>query len=158
EPLALKWQVLGYVPIVRFLPVIFALCAGAVSQILLWKIPFHEGVVVFFFQLVFTLGAMLALSIVFSLGLGIYERVAGPPAPQPAAKHPEETHGPGAEPANLHHLRQHIDKVGPEQDTLWRRLDARWESVNGHLRPLYDLLRPLTRHFPPPAQNFLDAG
>jgi hypothetical protein len=37
-------------------------------------------------------------------------------------------------------------------------VDARWEPVNGRLRPFYDLLRPVTRHFPLPAQHFLDAG
>lgn len=41
---------------------------------------------------------------------------------------------------------------------MWRRLGDRWDGVNGHLAPLYSLLSPVTRHLPPPAQDFLDSG
>jgi hypothetical protein len=89
EPLALKWHVLGFVPFVRYVPVVTALVAGGVLQVVLWKIPYHLGAVVFLAQLFLTLLAMTALSFVFALGLGVYARLAGPPgAPPPATARP----------------------------------------------------------------------
>src|SRR5262249_23163067 len=38
EPLALKWHVLGWIPILRFVPVLLALCVGCVIQVVLWQI------------------------------------------------------------------------------------------------------------------------
>jgi hypothetical protein len=78
EPLALKWHVLGFVPILRFVPVILALCVGCVIQVVLWDIPFNVALVVFLAQVFLDLMAMLVLSFVFRLGIVIYERAAGP--------------------------------------------------------------------------------
>jgi hypothetical protein len=47
---------------------------------------------------------------------------------------------------------------GPEQGPFWRRLEASWSSANGNLQPLYDVLRPVTKHLPHPAQSFLNGG
>jgi hypothetical protein len=159
EPLGLKWHVLSFVPVIRFLPVLFALCVGGIVQVLLWKIPYHLGVAVFLAQVVLDLLAMFVLSILFSLGIGLYEGAAGAPAgPSEVAEAIPEAPPPGEEPANLERLRQRINRLGPEQGPFWRRVHASWESVNGHCAPLYALLQPITKHLPPPVQDFLNAG
>jgi hypothetical protein len=158
EPLALKWYVLGFVPILRFVPVLLALCAGCVIQVILWHIPFNIGLVVFLAQVFLDLLAMVVLSFIFRLGIGIYELSAGPHIPQQTVERYRETARPEANPANLHHLRLRINHLGPEQGSFWRRLHGRWDSVNQSFQPLYSVLQPVTKHFPLPAQDFLNGG
>ena len=158
EPLALKWHVLGFIPIVRFVPVLLALCVGCVIQVVLWEIPFNIALVVFLAQIFLDLMAMLVLSFVFRLGIGIYVWAAGRHVARQAIERYAEPAEPGAMPAPLYHLRNRIDNLGPEQGSFWRRVNAGWESVNGHLQPLYDLLQPVTQHLPVPAQDFLNTG
>jgi len=74
-PMGLKWHLLGAVPMIRYLPVLFALCAGGVVQVLLWKIPFRVGMLVFVSQLFLTLFAIAVLSLLFS---AVIEAVGGP--------------------------------------------------------------------------------
>jgi hypothetical protein len=158
EPLALKWHVLGFIPILRFVPVILALCMGCVIQVVLWEIPFNVALVVFLAQVFLDLMAMVVLSFVFRLGIGIYERAAGPPTVRQAMEGYAQPRGPAERPATLDHLRHRIEKLGPEEGPFWRRVSAGWESVNGDLQPLYDFLQPVTKHLPVPAQDFLNAG
>jgi hypothetical protein len=158
EPLGLKWHVLSFVPVIRFLPVVFALCVGGMVQVFLWKVPYHIGVVVFFTEGVLVLLAMIALSFVFRLGISLYERAVPPAGPPQPAEAFAETTPPEPEPSNLGHLRQRIDRLGPEEGPFWRRVHAGWQSVNRQCQPLYDFLEPVTRHLPPPAQDFLNAG
>jgi hypothetical protein len=75
EPMGLKWHVLGSVPLIRNLPVLFALCAGGVVQVLIWKIPFRVGMLVFLSQLFLNIFAMALLSLVFSFFVGIEKGV-----------------------------------------------------------------------------------
>jgi hypothetical protein len=157
EPLALKWYVLSFVPIIRFLPVLFALCIGGMVQVFLWKIPYHLGIVVFLTQVFLDLLAMLLLSFFFSLGIGVYERTVLRTGPARAAE-PFRGTTPGAAPSNLQHLRQLVENLRPEEGSLWRRLDARWQSVNRYCQPVYDFLQPVTKHLPPPVQDFLNGG
>ena len=77
EPMGLKGFVLGTVPLIRYLPVLFALCAGGVVQVLLWKIPFRVGMLVFLSQLFLTIFAMAVLSLVFTFFVGVEKGVDG---------------------------------------------------------------------------------
>jgi hypothetical protein len=158
EPFALKWHVLGFIPILRFVPVVLALCVGCVIQVVLWEIPFNIALVVFLAQVFLDLVAMLVLSFIFRLCIGIYEWAAGPSVVQQAMGGYAEPAGPGERPATLEHLRHRVEKLGPEEGPFWRRVSTGWETVNGHLQPLYDLLQPVTKHLPVPAQDFLNAG
>ena len=63
EPLAVKWQVLSFVPFIRFLPVFFALITGCITQIFMWKVDFKLGAVVFVAQALLTFAAMELLSV-----------------------------------------------------------------------------------------------
>jgi hypothetical protein len=46
------WQVLRFVPVIRYLPVLFALTAGGTLQVLWWRIPFRQGLLAFVSQII----------------------------------------------------------------------------------------------------------
>jgi len=96
EPQSLKWHVLGYVPLIRYLPVMFALCAGAIVQVLLWKIPFRTGMIVFVNQLLVDIFAMAMLSLVFSFFVGVQ---VGVQEGANAKAHPRHAAGGRADPS-----------------------------------------------------------
>jgi len=158
EPQGLKWHVLGFVPLIRYLPVMFALCAGGIVQVLLWKIPFRTGMIVFINQLLVDIFAMAMLSLVFSFFVGVQEGATAKAHP----RHGRGVHAGGrsvaAAPAGLQGMQQRIEQLGVEEGPLARRLWRRWESVNHLLQPAYDLLQPITRHLPLPARDFLNGG
>jgi len=158
EPQGLKWHVLGFVPLIRYLPVMFALCAGGVVQVLLWKIPFRTGMIVFVNQLLVDIFAMAMLSLVFSFFVGVQEGATAKAHP----RHGRGVHAGGrsvaAAPAGLQGMQQRIEQLGVEEGPSARRLWRRWESVNHLLQPAYDLLQPITRHLPLPARDFLNGG
>ncbi len=162
EPQSLKWHVLGYVPLIRYLPVMFALCAGAIVQVLLWKIPFRTGMIVFVNQLLLDIFAMAMLSLVFSFFVGVQEGANAKAHPRHATGGHAGAHAGGrtvaAVPDGLQGMQHRIEQLGAEEGPLVRRLWRRWESVNQLLRPLYDLLQPVTRHLPLPARDFLNGG
>ena len=157
EPLALKWHVLGFVPMIRYLPVAFALCAGAFVQVLLWKIPFRVGMIVFLSQVLLDIFAMAILSLVFSFFVGVEEGAIG----KGHARHGKAaTHAraPARAAEGLQGMQQRIESLGAEEGPLVRRLWGRWATVNRLLDPLYELLQPITRHLPLPARDFLNGG
>jgi hypothetical protein len=159
EPMALKWYVLGYVPIIRYLPVVFALCMGGILFVLIWQVPWRIAAVLFLAQLVLDVVAMVVLSFVLRLGLNLYEWVvSAPPGAAPNYAQVEEAPAPRTPPPSLPHLYGRVQHIPPGQGPWWRRLNADWEGFNQHLKPVYDFLQPVTRHFPPPAQDFLNGG
>jgi len=162
EPQSLKWHVLGYVPLIRYLPVMFALCAGAIVQVLLWKIPFRTGMIVFVTQLLVDIFAMAMLSLVFSFFVGVQEGANAKTHPRHAAAGHADAHAGGRTvatvPDGLQGMQHRIEQLGVEEGPLVRRLWRRWESVNRLLKPVYDLLQPVTRHLPLPARDFLNGG
>lgn len=153
EPMGLKWYVLGYVPMIRYLPVLFALCAGGVVQVLLWKIPFRVGMIVFLCQLFIDIFAMAVLSLLFSFFIGVEKGVDGK-APRAAARK-----GVQAQPAEgLPALRARMEKLGADEGPMLRRAWGKWQALNDRLAPAYDLLDPITRHLPLPVRDFLVGG
>ncbi|MEI8368225.1 MAG: hypothetical protein WCJ31_07300 [Planctomycetia bacterium] len=157
EPMGLKWFVLGYVPLIRYLPVLFALCAGGVVQVLLWKIPFRVGMLVFLSQLFLNIFAMAVLSLVFSFFVGVDKGVDGK-VPRRVAAANRRAAAAAAAPEGLPGLQQKIEKLGADEGPVLRRLWGRWKGVNGLLQPAYDLLDPVTSHLPLPAQDCLNGG
>ena len=157
EPMGLKWFVLGYVPLIRYIPVLFALCAGGVVQVLLWKIPFRVGMLVFLSQLFLNIFAMAVLSLVFSFFVGV-EKGADGKVPRRVAAANRRAAAAAAAPDGLPGLQQKIEKLGRDEGPVLRRLLLRWKGVNGRLQPAYDLLDPVTSHLPLPAQDCLNGG
>jgi hypothetical protein len=72
EPLALKWHVLGFVSIIRYLPIVFAFCAGAVAHVFLLDVPYHIAAVVFFAQVAIDAVALLVLSFILNTAIRTY--------------------------------------------------------------------------------------
>ena len=157
EPQGLKWFVLGYVPLIRYLTVLFGLCAGGVVQVLLWKIPFRVGMLVFLSQLFLNIFAMAVLSLVFSFFVGV-EKGADGKVPRRVAAANRRAAAAAAAPDGLPGLQQKIEKLGRDEGPALRRLLLRWRGVNGLFQPAYDLLDPVTSHLPLPAQDCLNGG
>lgn len=155
EPFAVKWHVLGFLPFIRYLPIIIALTTGGILFVLIWAVPWREAAVVFMAQLFLTAFAMFVLSAAFGVAVRYFDPEAGEVA---GAGRVQEPPGQSAPPQSFDHLHQRVCDLPSDQGTVWRRLDAGWQSVNGHLAPLYTVLRPVTRHLPPPAQDFLENG
>jgi hypothetical protein len=158
EPMGLKWHVLGFVPMIRYVPVLFALLAGGIVQVILWKIPFRVGMIVFVSQIVLDIFAMAMLSLVFSFFVGVHEGAVADAHGRPRSGAVSQVPAPVAEPASIEQMQQRIETLGMEQGPLFRRLWGRWESVNRVLQPVYNVLQPVTRHLPLPAQDFLNGG
>src|SRR5262245_16481921 len=157
EPLALKWQVLGFVPFIRWLPVLFALIAGCIVQVFMWKVEFKLGAVVFIAQTVLTLIAMELLSWLFRFALVYYEQYFPPKDPvRPPAT--EARRHLQSEPAHLQELGHRVKRMRDEGTSVWRQIDGDWDAINGRLQPLYSFLQPVTNHLPHPVQSFLNAG
>lgn len=157
EPIGLKWHVLGLLPIIRYLPLFFAFIAGGIAHVMVWKVEFKLGFVVFIAQIFLTVLAMVILSIVFRFGISYYDHFFPPKAPAADVQKPARNEL-TAEPANLEELAERCDQKRSRLESIWQIIEARWGSANSHLAPLYNLLQPITNHLPPPAQDFLNAG
>jgi len=159
EPFALKWHVLNFAPIIRFLPVIIALCVGGMIQVFLLHVPYRIGAVVSLAQIILNLAAMVLLSIVFNQAAGFFDRDSSVEAKKPQnAREFSEPEGPPPPPESLNHLEHRARNLKPEQSSFWRRADAQRESVSRHLEPLHEFLQPVTQHLPVPVQDFLNGG
>jgi hypothetical protein len=143
EPLCLKWQVLGFVPFIRYLPVLFALTAGGTLQVLWWRIPFRQGVLAFISQIILNVLAMAMLSLVFVFFIGMRE---GAPASSSAS------------PEGLPGLQQRVRELGARKGPFAGGIRERWESINRVFEPGYAFFQPITRYLPLPVQDFLHAG
>lgn len=155
EPVALKWRVLGLFPFVRYIPIGIAVMAGSILNIFVWRIAFPLAFLIVVVQLAFNVLAMAALSFVFRFGIALYEKEMLAERREPAA---ERRLDPNAEPANLSEMERRVRQVGAAADTAWYRLSRQWDGINDRLAPLYRTLQPVTDHFPPPVQDWLNAG
>lgn len=153
EPMALKWQALRLLPFIRFVPIVTAIVAGAVMQVLIWKIPFPHGLLILIAQQFLNLCAMVVLSLVFRAGID----ALGGEVPAAAAEQQAQAN-PAQDPADLPELCRRVREAEAGGNSFWLRLGRGWESVNGLLAPLYRLLQPLTNHFPVPVQDWLNSG
>ena len=147
----------GYFNWLRDLPVLFALCAGGVVQVLLWKIPFRVGMLVFLSQLFLNIFAMAVLSLVFSFFVGVEKGVDGK-VPRRVAAANRRAAAAAASPDGLPGLQQKIERLGANEGPAVRRLWGKWKGVNDRLQPVYDLLDPITSHLPLPVQDCLNGG
>lgn len=150
EPLWLKWHILGLVPMIRYLPIVFALCVGGVVEVILLKVPFRMGGMIFFLQSVLTLTAMALLDLTFKTVLGFTVQAVQPPADARANpfQPPPGRAGMPAEPSKWTPYLQ-------KWQEFWQPIHAR---LDPHLEPFKEEVRPLTQYLPVPVQDFLDQG
>jgi hypothetical protein len=171
EPLCMKWQVLSIIPVIRYLPVLFALTAGGTLQVIWWNIPFKQGVVAFISQIIFNVGAMAMLSLVFSFFTGLQAGVAAENAPRQnqrrvdasnrgraRADRPQAQNVAPAAPSGLPGLQQRVSEIGVRKGPWLNRMWESWASVNIFFEPIYALVKPITRFLPLPIQDFLNGG
>jgi hypothetical protein len=171
EPLCLKWQVLGIIPVIRYLPVLFALTAGGTLQVIWWNIPFKQGLVAFISQVVLNVFAMAMLSLVFSFFVGVQAGVAAENAPRrnqrqadarsrdrARANRPQPQNVTQEAPSGLPGLQQRVREIGVRKGPFANRMWERWASVNSIFDPVYALFQPVTRFLPLPVQDFLNGG
>ena len=160
EPLAAKWYYLSFAPFFRYCTVIVALIVGGVVEKLMLSLPASLTLMIFPVQVFLNIGAMLLVSIAFSLGLRYYEShvAAWPKQADPIEQieqnePPPDTAGAGAVIRRAHTVRHSHGEGSP-----WQRLGNSWDTFNGHLAPFYALLQPITRHLPLPVEDFLNSG
>jgi hypothetical protein len=173
EPLCLKWQVLGFLPFIRYLPVVFALTAGGTLQVLWWRIPFRQGVLAFISQIILNVFAMAMLSLVFVFFIGMSQ--GAPASPTPAGNNERRSTAAerrnrdraaqaasqaasSAAPEGLPGLQQRVRELGASKGPFARAIRERWESINHVFEPAYAFFLPITRYLPLPVQDFLHAG
>jgi len=171
EPLCLKWQVLGFVPVIRYLPVLFALTAGGTLQVLWWRIPFRQGLLAFISQVILNVFAMAMLSLIFVFFLGMREGATASSAParnnerrsaetrnrDRAAQAASQTAS-SVSPGGLSGLQQRVRELGVRKGPFASRVGERWQSINQIFEPGYVFFQPITRYLPLPVQDFLLAG
>jgi hypothetical protein len=184
EPMYLKWQVLGVVPVLRYLPIVFAICLAATLYVFLLKENFRVVLVVFFMQWVLTIVAMSLVAFALSNFLGVFRpqgqqqpAVAhtpqGPdpravtrprpirrgtpqpaPAPQPPAAAPGTQEGVSLRDTLAHYQAE----LSPFLAKAREALDAFYERINPYLEPVKEAAAPYTRYLPDVVQEFLDDG
>ncbi len=89
EPPYLKWQVLGLVPVLRYLPVLFAFCLATALYVLTLKVTFRFSLAIFAVQWVLTLMGTGLAAFILTHALGFLQ------GPTPAGPAPL---GPGQNP------------------------------------------------------------
>lgn len=173
EPLCLKWQVLGFLPFIRYLPVLFALTAGGTLQVLWWRIPFRQGVLAFISQIILNVFAMAVLSLIFVFFIGMQDGATASSAAgsngdrrsaaaerrnRDRANEPSTQTASGVSPEGLAGLQQRVRELGARKGPSARGIRQRWESINQAFEPGYAFFQPVTRFLPLPVQDFLRAG
>jgi hypothetical protein len=168
EPLCLKWQVLGFVPLIRYLPVLFALMAGTMTQMLWWHIPFRQAVLAFINQIVLTVFAMALLSLVLSFFVGIGDgtttrnnerrSTAAQRRDQNGPDRANDQTGVSTAPGGLLGLQARAREIGRQKSPFINWAWERWESFNRFFETGYVFAEPVTRYLPLPVQDFLNGG
>lgn len=79
EPLLLKWRILSSVAMLRYVPIVFALCVGGVLEVLLLQLQvnFRVGLLICLVQSAANLFAFIALTMLFNFALSSLIRFEG---------------------------------------------------------------------------------
>lgn len=80
EPMYLKWQAMGLVPVLRYLPLLFAVLLAAVLYIFMLGDTYRIVVVILLMQWVLTVVIVSVMMFVLSIVLGVTHRMGGPEA------------------------------------------------------------------------------
>src|SRR5437868_3251108 len=111
EPLALKWQILGAVPLIQFIPIVFALCVAGALQVILMQLQvnFRQGLLIFILQWAGNLAVIWVMTFALNNIVGVLglvpqpgqESAAGPPgyAQAPPGQSPKKQPPPQEQPA-----------------------------------------------------------
>ena len=182
EPIYLKWQVLGLVPGIRYLPVLFAVLLASILYVLVLKVPYRVSMVVFLLQWTLSLVSLAVLSFALTLTQGFLGQTAIPTAedlsnPQARATPPGATPaeraatrpGPRRQPAQpgtplstgsplKQTLAEYQEKAGPTLAWLKQEADSIHQQLDPYLGPIREATHSYTIHLPLVVQEFLDDG
>ncbi|MFO0843378.1 MAG: hypothetical protein U0797_13425 [Gemmataceae bacterium] len=91
EPMALKWQVLGLIPVLRYIPLVIAVCLTGVLYMLMLRETWRIVVVILLFQWVLTIVVATVLAYALTNILGVFKSHDQPPGEtQPTTPIPNE--------------------------------------------------------------------
>jgi hypothetical protein len=188
EPLYLKWQALGLIPLLRWLPVLVAVCLAATLYVLILVEPFRNCIAILTIQWTLNVVAMAILMFVLSNIL----HFVGPSSSSSSA--PEAAQGPDLSPVspearaatrpNLHRRKQvvrsqagsgnerasaagtdlksalaaHGEAAESSQGQWRKQLHAFDERFGPYIEPIKEACAPYTKYLPAAVQEFLDDG
>lgn len=159
EPLYLKWQVMGLVPVLRYLPVLFAFCLAAILYVFCLRETYRVCVVILLVQWVLTLVCTWILTFALSHILGAIHDSPDRTPTRPTQVREAPADAPAGEPATLAAaIAGYKAKLAPALEWLRERVDDLHGWIDPQLDPLKEEMEPLTRHLPPVVQEFLDDG
>jgi hypothetical protein len=81
EPLYLKWQVMGLIPLLRYLPILFAVCLAATAYVFILAEPFRNCIAILAIQWTLNVVVMAILSFALSNILHVVAPSSTPTAP-----------------------------------------------------------------------------
>jgi hypothetical protein len=165
EPLALKWQILGFVPGVRFVPIVLGLVTAGVLQVFFLHVSFGAGIVISVIHWVANVIALALLSFVTSLVLLALVPVARNSDSHGKAQQSSRADSEGQD----HSLRSFSslelgdreapqDKLSSFQRKAKENLISLRDRVDPYLEPVKEELAPFTDRLPKPCVDFLNAG
>lgn len=168
EPLALKWQAIGLIPGIRYLPVVFAICLAGVLQVILLQVTFRIGVLIFLLEWFLNVMAMALLSFLLSLTQGFLGKTLSTdtapgdsalkqlvPDTQPQAKHagprPRDPQRPHARPVSGKGKTPEAPKEGTAAAfaTLREGLESTKSNLSPQLQSLKEHLEGFRERFEP---------
>ncbi len=183
EPVYLKWQVLGLVPGIRYLPVLFAVMLASIIYVLALKVPYRESMVIFLLQWTLSLVSLAVLSFALTLTQGFVQgliRSTPADSSNPLAKglppgttraertatRPGQRFQPVGQPGAASPtptplkktLAEYQEKAAPTLGWLRKQGDAVTERLDPLLEPIKEATHPYTIHLPLVVQEFLDDG
>jgi hypothetical protein len=153
EPLYFKWQVLGLVPGLRYVPIFFALIAAGVLQVFLLEVTFRIGVAIFVVHWLGNIIAIALISVLLTLAGGFLDQFLQPSG----ESRPEATRGglavqfkPGKETTD--------ESIARFRTKAKEALDALRAELDPYLEPIKNEAQPVTRRLPETLRQFLDGG
>lgn len=168
EPTYLKWQVLGLVPGIRYLPVLFGVCLASIVYVLVFKVPYRVSMVIFLLQWTLSLMCLAVLSFFITLTQGTLpthitpaERAATRPGPRldsPSSRRglAESAVSPGTPLKRT--LAEYQGTAGPAVSWLKQQADRVQQTLEPYLEPIREATHSYTVHLPVAVQEFLDDG
>ncbi|MHB1426442.1 MAG: hypothetical protein ACYC3I_25045 [Gemmataceae bacterium] len=184
EPLPLKWQVMGLIPLLRPLLILFGVCLATTLYVFALSEAFRICLAILLIQWTMNVVAMTILS----FALSNIMRVVAPMLPESSSAETEQAQNlspPGAEGKQIKHPKQpRPEKNAPTKtekkpeaesgaeaatsdlqgalasregsgESAVKRLE---EDLDSYLEPLKEAAAPYTKHLPPSMQEFLDKG
>jgi hypothetical protein len=171
EPPYLKWQVLGLIPVLRYILLTFALCVAAILYVLVLKTPYRLVVIILIIQWTLSLVSVALLTFLFHFTLGLFgtaqpspeQRAATRPGKIPAAaEQGTPANSPEAKPEEGSWLQQTLSgknlKLAPALASLHEFTNRITATLEPYLEPIREATQPYTHYLPTVVQEFLDDG